>query len=59
MAGGRTPNGLPFADLAAVAALCDVRTDELIELKQQLLLNPAEAPEELNPAPEKSSIVIS
>jgi hypothetical protein len=45
-------------DLAAVAALCKVRTGELTELKQ-LLLNPAQAPEELNPAPEKSSIVIS
>jgi hypothetical protein len=48
---------LARTDLAALPALCKVRTDELIELKQQLL-NPAQAPEELNPAPEKTSCVI-
>jgi hypothetical protein len=45
-------------DLAAMTALCKVRTDELVELKQ-LLLNPAQAPEALTPPPEKSSCVIS
>jgi hypothetical protein len=45
-------------DLEAVTALCNVRTDELVELKRQLL-NPDQAPEELNPAPEKSPRVIS
>jgi hypothetical protein len=45
-------------DLVAVTALYEVRTDELVKLKQQLL-NPAKTPEELNPDPEKSRCVIS
>jgi hypothetical protein len=54
------PPPVPMLDLAMMIQLCKVRTDELSELKQQLL-NPAQeqALEELNPPSEKSWRVIS
>jgi hypothetical protein len=46
-------------DLETINALCKVRNGELVELKQQLLPNPAQAHEMLNPVAEKQSCVIS